>query len=524
MILSLDYGSLTSASQKATKLANEINQYCDDLSRKVLNKINDVEGGSSSALNNASYYINSKLKQLRQKESNARTFSKNVDNLVSTAKRVDQDVARTIENRQKELFKKNPDLKPPGYKAKLTEFWCDLKKVPILGSLIKGAEEIVGAVETLKKNIKYWYKCEGGKELVGIVLSAVGAALAIVITVCAFSISGGVLGILAGVAGVISSLIGVVNAATNVATSMIAYDVAMDGHPGIAKIYAGQDKLSDYLKETKFNSKVLNRRSMICAAGIDIVDSMCALITFVTGGVKLIRELKKINIGQVFRSIGNNRSTLGTFVQGKPTIWNGIKSLVMKADIKSLILGDLNVKDFARFDLISLKDKYKAVGSFTKALKGIVDNFDKMNEGDMSFGEFIAHRIFVRVDTAILGQQELKTVDGERKYYDTKFTTIVDGVKQALSTVGLGKIINDHWGSKTIENIFDLKDGKYTEIINIIDNLKIIDRFIGGRIAQAVELFTPPIMSTPDPSSFVMPRFDFAADIRVSMPYLNIAL
>ena len=590
MVLKLNYWSLSSSVSNANKLANELDQYCDELTKKVQNKIYSVEGGSSAALNNASYYINSKLKQLRQKESNVRTFARNVDNLISTAKRVDQDVARTIENRQKELFKKNPDLKPPEYKAKTTKFLCNLKDVPIIGSIIKGGEEIVGAVETLKKDIKYWYKCEGGKELVGLGLSIVGAVAAIAVFAGAMAISGGTLAVIAGIAGAVSAVIGLVNAATNVYTSARAYNEALGGEPGVAKIYAGQDTFSDLLRERNFHDKKLNRGSMITATTVDIVDSVCAVVTFVTGTVKLVKEVKKINLVKKFNDMGRSRNSMGQYTSGKVSFRNGIKSVMMKANsketLKDIILGDLNVKDFKRFNLLARDDQASAIKSFAKACSGIIGDLDKINEGDMTFTEFLFHRAVKGVDQAIFGRQELKTKEGKRKYYDTKFTTIAKLARKPFEFVGPGKLLNDKFGKNFIENSFGLKDGTWKDVADIITNISdIVDvvkksnitiniskfksaaQFSGSNSSltmnikpdympkNTVAYIKPTYVSTstsnqlsanhtiieamipnnlmsssgtivpniPLSGHFIMPKINFGVSINTSMPYLNIA-
>ena len=98
MRLSLNYGDLSRAISNTNKLASELDDYCDSLSRKVQSKMYSVEGGMSSALNAADYYINNKIRDLRTKSSNARNLSQKINGLLGTAKRVDSDVKATIES------------------------------------------------------------------------------------------------------------------------------------------------------------------------------------------------------------------------------------------------------------------------------------------------------------------------------------------------------------------------------------------------------------------------------------------
>ena len=166
MVLSLRYGDLSGAATEANRLADDLNQYCEDLSRKVQQKMYSVEGGMSSALSNADYYVNQKITQLRNREESARTLSEKARELHDTAKRVDEDVERMIEDNQESFFQKNPELKAPWYKQAWTSFMCDMKNVPVLGWLIQGGEDVMDAIDVLGKEIKHWWKCGGGKELI----------------------------------------------------------------------------------------------------------------------------------------------------------------------------------------------------------------------------------------------------------------------------------------------------------------------------------------------------------------------
>ena len=325
MKLSLNYGDLSRATDNSNKLASELDDYCDSLSQKVQKKMYNVEGGMSSALNTADYYVNQKIRNLRTKSSNARSLARQINNLLGTAKRVDADVKSTIEANQKSLLKKHADLRPSNAQLYLTSFLCDMKNVPVIGALIRGREAIDGGIDHLMKEIRYWYKCEGGKELVGIVLSVVGAILAVVALVCAFVFTGGtILAVIAGVAGIIGAFIGVINAATNIVTSFQAYESATGGHPGQAKIYAGQDKLSDVLRDTNFHDKTKNRSSNAWATGIDITETVCDVIGIINGITGAVKDLKSSNLEKTFQAVFQNRNENRSRFDSGKNIWNGL--------------------------------------------------------------------------------------------------------------------------------------------------------------------------------------------------------
>jgi hypothetical protein len=197
MILSLKYGELGDSVSETNKLTSELGQYVDELSRKVQQKMYSVEGGMSSALNSADYYVSAKIKQLRNHESNARSLSTRTQTLLDTARRVDTSVRQMIEANQKNFFQKNPDLRPAAWKLSVLSFIYDLKNahIPILSNMIRNYEESWGAMATLFRELRYWYKCDGGQQIVTNI--KVEQAIAAVVFIVLFpSIAAGIMGII----------------------------------------------------------------------------------------------------------------------------------------------------------------------------------------------------------------------------------------------------------------------------------------------------------------------------------------
>jgi len=548
MRLSLYYGDLSRAISNTNKLASELDDYCDRLSRKVQSKMYSVEGGMSSALNTADYYINSKIRDLRTKSSNGRNLSQKINELLSTAKRVDLDVKTTIESNQKKLFSKHAELRPSNAQLYLTSFLSDMKKVPILGTLISAGEEIGKDINDLKNVIRYWYKCEGGKELVGIVLSCAELVLAIMAVVASLVISGGVLAIIAGIAGVISAVIGYVNSITNVITSVQAYQAAVGGHPGQAKIYAGQDKVSDVLRDTNFHNKGQNRVTNIAATTLDVTEAFCDVISIVEGINKTWTDLKKFSIKKTFRSICQPRNADGTFAAGKPSLWNGFKSITSKINGKDMILGDLNVKNLSRLSEFNLDDKIKTIGKLSEAVNGIVSDFDTINEGNMDFTEFMFKRLAIGLDKSVFQQEKIEIKeykDGTvySKFEKTNFSTIVKGIRIPIDDIGIGKILMGLESSGKLKTILDPSSG-------LIGKIQDINTAISGWLPPKITLDTSfkatgvtnwdslqgysnvevvkptipvvnvcPIVNQP---TYILPKMQFNINTTFKYPYFNV--
>ncbi|MDR1061918.1 MAG: hypothetical protein LBL83_12125 [Clostridiales bacterium] len=212
MVLTLRYGDLSGAASESGRLADELGQYCDDLSRKVQQKMHSVEGGMSSYLNGADYYVNQKIRQLCVRETNARALSSRTQALLDTARRVDIDVERTIQNNRKAFFDKNPELRSPEGQKSLWEFLCGVGSAVGdafaggLGGIINGVvelgERIKGAAAALWDGIVEAWN-DGWLKTVVTIVAGVAVGIACVMTGGLLAVVGA--GILAGLGGQIFS-------------------------------------------------------------------------------------------------------------------------------------------------------------------------------------------------------------------------------------------------------------------------------------------------------------------------------
>lgn len=521
MVLSLKYGDLTNTIREANRLADELVQYCNELSDKVQKKMYSVEGGMSSALNSADYYVNQKIRQLRVREGNARNIAFRTQNLLETATRVDTDVEKTIQANQDIFFEKNPVL-----------------RASVFSQAVASLKSSTSAISVLLKDIRYWYKCEGGKEKIGIALSVANAILATVVLVCACVFTGGgIIATIVAIASFISSMIAYFNAAANIATSIVAYNQAVGGHPGKAKIYAGMDKISDVLRQTNFHNKKWNRGSNKWATGIELTDAICSVVTAVNGIVKTGKDIfkKRESLIKSFKAICQPRNSLGQFMQGKGSLWNGIKSIALKFDMKNLLLGDLNVKNLSRISSPSLSKatKYKAVSDLAKAMKGIMSDFDAINEGKQSLGNFLLKRITVGLDTALLKQQKLETAKDsngkvERKYINTNFSDIVKAVR-VIDDLGISKLVTNQEHSGNLSYILNTKDGGWQKFTNLIKKLQVwnalkveYDGMDSGKVVNKDVSSPIEIHCDFSKPTFIMPTFKFDFKLGSRYPYYNV--
>lgn len=452
MVLALRYGDLSGTISESDKLARELGQYCDGLSRKVQQKMYSVEGGMSAALNNADYYINQKIKNLRARENNARNLSARVQNLLETARRVDTDVERTIQANQRAFFRENPELKASRFKMGVTSFLCDMKNVPILGWMIRGGEQMLSAADQLIKDVKHSWKCGGGKELimnclnivikiglaVAAVLEAVGAIAAITAaTVVTFG------AVLVAVAASVAAVIAVVNAGANVATSLQAIKAGRDGNPAMARIYGERDTLAQVIREENFHNRFLNRLSMISANILDITDKAANIALLARSIGKIVGGfLGKNGVGFAFKTYVRdpNGKLVKTVTPG--SIWKGTKAMLLNQKLTMGTSAGLRTTL-----LTNIKQSFMYQGTMFKlALRDPIKWIKTKKIGDMGFFKNMAEKM--RYGTWQLKNSAFQLRPNDIKFNVEKISTLVTGVNDVFSY------------TKLVFEGFDRADGK----------------------------------------------------------------
>lgn len=189
--LVIDYKELATISSHANDLAKKAEAYADSLTRKITNKFDSVAGGVNGTLSSAKYYVNAKINELQAKKTAYENFAKGVTSLITNAKRIDKEVANAISNNKDKFLKSNPHLKIDDWKANLINWLVDLKNSCPLFELIGDGLAYIGtAITSALDNIKYWYKCEGGKEILAFVAAIGGAIIAVALFVATLPISG----------------------------------------------------------------------------------------------------------------------------------------------------------------------------------------------------------------------------------------------------------------------------------------------------------------------------------------------
>jgi len=280
-VLKINYSELAGAIKNAEKAAKEADSYAEGLEKKVCKKIADLEGGSSGNVNNADYFVKKKIGVLKAKSEKLKNFAGKLSTFEENCKEADKDVGAKFSALYSQFKKDN------GFKISIvSEFFCYLG-TKILNSTEFGKwlnntiRSINDFFNDIWGEIKYWYKCEGGKYVVDIVLSVAAIALAVVTIITA---GAGFFAIFT----IIGAIISIVNAINNIRTSAAALHYN-DEDPAWANRYGEMDKLSDTLRKT-VNSRVADWTADV----LDITETFCDIVDKVSDLPENIADYKGI--------------------------------------------------------------------------------------------------------------------------------------------------------------------------------------------------------------------------------------
>ena len=114
----------------------------------------------------------------------------------------------------------------------------------------------------------------------------------------------------------------------------------------------------------------------------------------------------------------------------------------------------------------------KTIGKLSKAINGVVTDFDAINEGDMNFNEFMFKRLAIGLDKSVFQQEKINIKeykDGTiySKYEKTNFSTIVEGIRIPIDDIGIGKLLIGLEPSGELKTILDPSSGLIGKIQNI---------------------------------------------------------
>ena len=182
MIVEIEYSELERASNSLRHASKYCGEYANRLQKKIPGQLNSLTKGSSSYTYSASYFAYSKIKLLENQRQQFLTISGKIDDFIEVARNTDQRVANIMKREANEFRKANG----------LSYGWVDgLIQALTRFDIVKSNEDefsrwimshLHNASETFDGwvlNLKHWYACKDGMNLLSEVSGTVGLIVAV---------------------------------------------------------------------------------------------------------------------------------------------------------------------------------------------------------------------------------------------------------------------------------------------------------------------------------------------------------
>ena len=464
--ITINYNQLETTKRYFRNCSNTADNYAKDLTRKYSNKANRITGGSSFNLSQAGYYVDRKIRELDDKSINFKQFSQKIDSFCGVAKRVDREVKQSIEVRQHDYMNTH-DMHVSPWLERIINWWVDLENSnPFFAAIGDVINNIQAGFASLKEEIRYWYNCAGGRQVldtIGAVIVAVGAVVGAVVAVLAVLAASGVWATIAAVCGVVLAVIAAVDAGVNLANTVRQNEAFANGDKAWASIYGGLDKFSDWVKFTNFGSAEENQRWGRVAFAVEVTRFVCECVKIIDGFVQLSAKLA--NVHQYLKSNG-----------GFSGIWKGkhlqdgqiVNTIVVNKDgtYGNAPTGLKGILNIWKGGTANMPDKIRKGFQFTDELK-TWKNIKKVTDGTKSVHSYLTTLFdFGAGITAAKGIYELT------KKYGAGFTGTID--KTGLIQTTSEDLIKFKWskevfGKSVIGKFEKLKKypNSYSTMVNV---------------------------------------------------------
>lgn len=367
-----DYSKMEKAADHAQKSADKLNDYRDELDRKITKKLRSYSGKWTAKVSSAATMIRNKQQALENKANGFITYSISIRGLINQCKSTDVAVKGKISSLTKDFTSRH------GIKISNLEYRMMLNSVSRSNSSLPArwlndkADQFDSWLGRKGRDFVYWYKYEGGKyaiwENVKALLKAAVAVLSVVAAAAAFMaapLTGGSTLILA--AGIFAGFMTLFDAGTDAYYNCKAASAAARGDPVLAKRLDDVDDYTDALRRES-DSRFLHDYTHF----LDITETAATVVTLVSS----------------------------------------IKSIATKG-YKWITDGTFEVKDF----------KWKSDFKFSDLKTGIAQKFNDLKTGISDFG-----RALKAGDTATLRSTFAEIKDSWKMYAKQPFKEAKDGI------------------------------------------------------------------------------------------------
>lgn len=292
---SISYSSIKNAAGEARDVAKKLDKYADSINSTVYKKLNNYEGSWTGNITSARSKANAKISELRTEAGKYRTYADELDDLKTECESVDKAVRSKVSSLTAS-FKASHGIKNNVVVNTISYFFTSIGNSSSAGRWLNEKEDQIDAgMDYIKQRIEDWYDYEGGKDFIkGLLVGVLEIAIAVVGVVLLFlGTITGVWAVIVAIATVVAAVIAVANGFANIVNECRALGYGSDD-PATAKRKSDLNTIQDTLR-VETDSEFWHN----CAAGIDIVNIVCSVITVVDSAGKLLKNGYKWATGNI---------------------------------------------------------------------------------------------------------------------------------------------------------------------------------------------------------------------------------
>ena len=364
------YSELKDSWKAADKAASYCESYANEIRKKVTNKISDFKGGGNGYTSNAASYASAKITALTTKASALRTYSGSLQTCYNEAKNTDRDVKNYLKLEGRD-FRDSHDMHVNPVLELFVGFFITIANENPVFKWIKDSFRAAGDwLSETWQDIKYWYKCEGGKYVIKIIAAVVLLIAAVVVAVLAWPVmiaalsAGAIWASIVAVASFVGAVIAIADALIDLEYNIVAL-ATFGSDPAWAARYDSFSSLAEWLKSNRFSSSLMNKWSYTLSTVVKVTKAVCAVIKFIDLGINVIKNIGAFKNGQLWSKV---KSAYKAMQKSNAGTWAKIKYMTKSVFTDYKQIAETNATMYSR-----LKAYYNSADYVGKTLKGFSD-------------------------------------------------------------------------------------------------------------------------------------------------------
>ena len=286
--ITIKYDELQASSHYAKKLARELDDYSNRITKKISKPVNSLPGSDKRGyISNIVDGASAKIRELNNRSNMFDTYAGKGETFVKKAYEADKKVESSIKSTAKSYIGER-NFWQAACDCIYNFLFVDLANKSDLVRFIKDITKSGWSyVTSFTEKARDWFKHGNGRYVWNIVSAVVVTVVAIVgaITAVATAIAGGpllavVLAVITAGAAIVSAIITTVNSAVKVYNNAKALS---EDNPGVARYVGGIDGISDAVEKYDMGDTEDNKNWETTGKVIDTTKTVCDVIGIVKG-------------------------------------------------------------------------------------------------------------------------------------------------------------------------------------------------------------------------------------------------